>query len=664
MKFVNAKKEYDKEEKAEKQKLTQDEQHYISEVIIDQNTAEEGYRTETEDNWSDEYLCYIGKQWDMSIAPRDNKDKTIRPNVVLNVALPTVMNIIDNLTTSVPQADVSFTEKHDKEVAIELTDMCNHVLYVNMFEMHWKYIVQQAVNHGPFIAYVPWNPDIKGGSGPDRFNGDIEVLYQNKSEIYFDPAIKDLEKDMQECRFIHRKIRKTLDWIEDTFENGKYVTADYRETIQEDAHDEGPFPDKATIIESWHIGVPKFMPAEDKKRLLEKADEAEADGLPYLAKDYRDMADSKLKGIHRSYSTDSVLLEYTPYVYDDGMYPFAFAVLYIDDANPLGMGEMRNIMNPQVMYNKCAEIEMEAADVEGLGGYFMEVGAMSPSQLKAFITNARKGGAVHETQRNSGIQSKEGARTPQSLIQLKEFFKNNMDLIAQNTAIMQGISPGANVPFSSVQALGSRADVRNKGKMETMKRFFKQILILMINRMVQFYTEERKYRIRNDKSGAIKEMVFKSLEQLIAIPDPRQQLTGLMQLLETLKAMDQETAEDYGKFSNKKLFRTWQRGDTEKDIERFIPQYDVRVKMTDERPSSRTYYEQIAMALYGKALGPKAFWQTIEDGKLPPVEEILNELNEMQQSQMQQEANPTPQPNMPHPETVKGPNQGSPPKLQ
>lgn len=652
-----------KEEKKQgSQPLSQDEQKYIDQITLDQNHAEGGYRVEAEENWSDEYLCYVGKQWDMSIAPRSNKDKTLRPNVVLNVALPTVMNIIDNLTTSIPQADINFTEKSDKEKSIEFTDVCNHVLYVNMFEMHWKYIVQQAEIHGPFIAYVGWDPDIIGGAGPDRFIGDIEVLYQPKNEIYFDPAISDLEKDMQQCRFIHRKIRKTIEWITENFDNGKYVEEDYKESYGEDSADEGPFPHKATIIERWHVGLPKFMPKKDIDRLNGLAAEAEEAGLPYKAKEYRDMAQGKVKGVHRSYTTSTVFLEYTPYVFDDGKYPFAFAVLYIDEANPLGMGDMRNIMNPQVMYNKCAEIEMEAADVEGLGGYFMEEGAMSPSQLDSFITNARKGGAVHKTQRNSGIQQKEGSHTPQSLIQLKEFFKTNIDTISQNTAIMQGESPGANVPFASVQSLGSRADVRNKGKMETMKRFFKQILKLMISRILQFYTEDRKYRIRNDKSVAIKEMVYKALDQLIKIPDPRQQLTGVLQLLETLKSAEQDDMMEYGTFNAGSIKKKWQRGDTESEMEEYIPDFDARVKMTDERPSSRTYYEQIAMAMYGRAMGPKAFWQTVEDGKLPSIDEILSELDEMQQAQMQAQ-NPTPQPGMPHPETVKTNGQGSPPKI-
>jgi hypothetical protein len=43
------------------------------------------------------------------------------------------------------------------------------------------------------------------------------------------------------------------------------------------------------------------------------------------------------------------------------------------------------------------------------------------------------------------------------------------------------------------------------------------------------------------------------------------------------------------------------------------------------------------MQLLGTALGIKSFWKTIDEGKFPPVEEILAELQQQQMLAMQQQ---------------------------
>jgi formate dehydrogenase maturation protein FdhE len=90
------------------------------------------------------------------------------------------------------------------------------------------------------------------------------------------------------------------------------------------------------------------------------------------------------------------------------------------------------------------------------------------------------------------------------------------------------------------------------------------------------------------------------------------------------------------------LVRTWERETTTDENgnivvkkEEFVPELDISVKVLDERPTDPNYYTDMAMALLGKAMGIRAFWKTMKDGKFPPIEEILEELDEMQQAQAQ-----------------------------
>jgi hypothetical protein len=43
------------------------------------------------------------------------------------------------------------------------------------------------------------------------------------------------------------------------------------------------------------------------------------------------------------------------------------------------------------------------------------------------------------------------------------------------------------------------------------------------------------------------------------------------------------------------------------------------------------------MGLLGKGMGLKAFWKTIDDGKFPPIDDILQELDQQAQAAQQQQ---------------------------
>jgi len=607
---------------------TEDELTYVSEARSSQINAEGGTRQESEEYWDDEYLGFIGRQWDTSIAPRSRRDKTIRPNAVNNFILPTVMNIVDGLTTSTPESEISGREDEDDMIAETLKDVIPFVLDRNNFHDEWKEIVLNGISYGPFVAAVLWDPNFIGGSGPNRWVGEIRVIAQDIEEIYFDPAIKNLEKRMQECEFIHRKYPKKLAYIKEVWEeNGKYVTDEFSETVQGDTTDLGAEPNQANILEKWHKGTPRFMPDYWKKRFLEKAEEAKEAKRPYKEKEYRDKAKGTLKGVHCSYQANGVFLEYIPYIFDDGLYPFVYRVLYKDKRNPHGFGEIRNILNPQVLYNKLDEIEMEAACVEGLGGGWYRKGSISKVQHDEYMQNGFKAGYWQEVNDPSGMTERQATQTPQSLLMMKDNKKKTIDTTSQNTQILQGISPGANVPNASIKDLGARADVRAKGKTEILEGFLTETVKLIVNRIPQFYTDEREYRIRGDKNGAIQKLIYKGMKEIVAIEDPRQRLPKMIEMIEMIATMDPKAAAKYGKIKNTDLMRENERDEGTED---YIPDMDIVVRITDERPSSRNYFEQLAMALYGKAMGPNALWTTIIEGKLPSKEEILSELAEMQ----------------------------------
>lgn len=621
---------------------TTEENKLLLKIENSQLYAEGGKRPDIERDWDDEYKMYIGKQWDTSKGFRSERGKRRNFNSQDNFIMPMVENMLSSLITTTPECEFSGVEPEDEEAANVLNDLVPFILDRNNFRNQWKKIVKQGLSYGPFIGYVSWDQHWIGGSGPNRWVGEIRTLFQKRSEFFPDPAILDLEERLQECSYINIKKRKKLQWFDDTWEKGKYVMED-TEDIAKGQEEEGLDPQQATLIIHFHKGTPEFVSDEWKEEFNKKADEAEADGLPYKAKDYRDMANGVLKGVHCAYKAGSVLLDYVPYIYDDGLYPFVYKVLYADEQQPWGMGEIRNVVRPQILHNKADEIELGAMLGQGLGGGFYNKGALSTTQREELLDNIAKANSWLEVNDKNGLLFKQAVQVPYNIASYKESKKNVIDTVSRNTAILQGISPGANVPYSTVAELGARADTGIKAKAEVLEDFMQEFFQLIVNRIAQFYTQERAYRILGERQSLnIQREIYKALQQIANMPQgtpPEQQIQAMIQLLMFVKM--QQSANKSGTFRREMLVRTWDRDIDENGMpmkEEFMSELDIKVKVQDERPTNRNYYSTMAAQLLGRAMGIKAFWYTLENGKFPPVDEILAELEEQQQQQAQAQA--------------------------
>jgi len=614
---------------------------FATQIDTWQSNAEGGSRPTVERVWDDEEKIYIGDQWSTSIAPRSAVGRERNFNSQDNLVLPTIQNITAALTGSSPTFEFDPMEPNDAETTSLMTDFIPAILAKNQFQKDLKTMILQFVKHGPLICSVEWDPTWIGGSGPNRWVGDINIIPIKKSEFYPDPAIIDLEYRLQDCEFINRKFRMKLADIASTWpETGDAVSSD---SMLPAGVDEGADPNQAWVIACWHKGTPQLVPEYWQKRFNELADEADSQGLPYAAQDYRDMASGKLKGVHVAYKADSTLLEYVPYVYDDGDYPFVFRVLYADEKQPMGMGEVRNLMIPQILHNKADEIELGGMAAEGLGGAYYKKGSIDKSQLNSILAHNSKPGALHEVNDPSGLLFRTGVRVPPSITNYKEHKQRIIDTVSQNTAIQQGISPGANVPYATVEALGARADVRTKAKIEIIEDFLKEVGLKIIKRAGQFYTEKRMFRITGERQEQAKaNQVYGVMKQIAMMPPgtpPDLQMQAMVELLTIIKTVEPKKTFEFGRAD---LMRSWTRDTVSSEAgvieqkEEFIPEFDLKVKIGDERPTDRNYYTNIAMGLLGKGMGLKAFWKTIDDGKFPPIDDILQELDQQQQAAQQQ----------------------------
>ena len=569
-----------------------------------------------EEMWEDERCMYKGGglQWLTNFAYRSKRARQIRPNSEDNFIFNALTIQQANLTANMPEAIMSGNEKSDEETAHKLTCMSKFNDQRNMFHKTWRTIVHDFTGSGPAICSVTWDSDWMGGVGPDRWVGDVRLRREDKRIMYFDPAILNLEENLQDCGFIIRRPRKKLAFFQSRWpELGKYISEEMDEADQ-DEYNEGANPKQAYLVEYWHRGFPEFVPAERAKELREKAAEFEAKGDHYRAQDYYDSAEGSLEGVHCAYYANGVLLEYCPYEYEDGLYPFAYTTRYIDEDNPWGFGEIRNIKIPQIMHNKADEIELEAYMKEGLGGGYYQNGAVNPKQMDSIIANSSKGGVWHEVDNINMMKPREGVRVPPSIPQFKEHKQRVIETVSSNTAVQQGMSPGANIPYRTVAELGARTDVRTKNAAEKLQDFLKEIQRLRINRFAQFYEEERYYRIKGNDGKTIEGSFIRDDIMQEWVRDRSTQ--DIMDPATGQPTIDPASGQPIQEVIERKEY--------------YVPEFDISVTILNEKPTDRAYYTDLGFTLYDKQLlTPDDLLYTLEEGKLPPRKDILQHVQGM-----------------------------------
>jgi len=228
--------------------------------------AEGGKRPDIETNWKDEYKMYQGggKQWDTTKGVRTEKGRKRNFNAEDNFVMPMIENMKAPFA-SCPTAEITGFETSDDEAAQVIDDLVPSILDKNKFQEKWDKIVDQGIKYGPVIGAVLWDQHWIGGSGPDRWVGEVWTPHIKKDEFFPDPAILDLEERLQECSYINLKQRKKLQWFRETWpQKGKHVLADNSD-LEDGKEDEGQDPQQATMITHFHKGTPEFVSEEWKK---------------------------------------------------------------------------------------------------------------------------------------------------------------------------------------------------------------------------------------------------------------------------------------------------------------------------------------------------------------------------------------------------------------
>lgn len=570
------------------------------------------------DEMKEMYKLYKGDHWDL-IGPggsvlRTAEQQKNRPNSVENVTFSLVEGTASEFAQDVELIDYP-VEAGDDEAATKMTDLKKFLFYKNRHPSERIKFLRWFFLYGTGIWHLYWDPDWKGGKGPNRWIGDIRWDALHPMSLIPDARCKE---DINEGNRCHKRIWHTLESVKERYPEAAAKLQE--QTMEEDdlldtaVMDDDGYSDgenrqnQIPVIETWYVGEP----------LIPDIDEETGELLP-----------SQGPGMHVIWwagESEQVYLRHENYMYCDPdettQFPFIVSQCYQRENSIWGFGEAYFLKNPQIVRNKTAEIIMEGHLHHALGQTWYDDGALTSKQQKIVQEKGTLPGMWFAVKNGQGIHREYGKGVPGSLLTEMNRNQSVMETIIGRFDISQGRTPGNVTAFKAIAELSARAQVRLRNKEMTITQSYEEAG-QYVNRLIsRFYTERRQYRIigktkdaeGNDKHGYS---------------------YGVYKQEDMLKVWDKDmgTVTPFNQMPNPEGINP----DTQ---EVYFPDFDTYCKTSSVQPSDRFYNIEIAKELLTLgAIDIAIFLKVMDTGKFPPMEEIqkLNEQKAMQMMQQQQQ---------------------------
>ena len=582
--------------------------------------------------WQQEQRFYIGDHW---YGLRSEQTMKRRPNAKDNLAWAQTEAIVSKLAGWDPWPDFQAQEPNDEEKASDLNAFMPYELRQIKFKEKYTFAVRQCAIHGPLIFKTIFDPTVEGGRGMNRFEGRNDIVPVEIGTFFPDPRVTDFIY-LQEMGAIIIHTRKTLEYFRHKWpEHGTKVQPDnlasdvqiFNYPTYGEAQRSFNYTDStwywdastqnqtAGLLEYWYRGLPKMMTDEDKELFRDQANTLLMEGKDpseAMAK-----AEGRMEGIHCVYvSTSGVFLEHKSYVYDHGMYPFVARTLFPNYRNVWGKGFMRDMIQPQIMLNKFAEIAVETMAKSGTSGIVYEEGAIE--KLGTWRDNRSQEGAMLPVApgRMNDWKELQGVNVPNSVFNMLEYYQNMLQKIPGQFDSANG-APNSNVTSGEqAKALIAAASTRLNTVSDMISDALQDVFKQYVELIAQFYTDQRIARVTGREVSMSRDLLMSQAETFY------------------------EEESEEGQPIQKQVF------------EEYLPEFDILVNITAEKPLDSQYWIQMAFNMLQMQdpitglpmVDAEAVRYTIANGRMEPMEIIQQRIQQeagvqQKMQQMEQQMN-------------------------
>lgn len=390
---------------------------------------------------------YKARYWSL-INPKSN-DPQPATAYIFNAIMHKYADAVDNF----PCPNFLEREKEDADTARTLSKLVPAQLEIGRFKEVYKECWLSKLKHGTGCYGVFY----------DEANNDIILKNINLLNVYADMHIQDI----QDSPFL---------FITNTYDNAqlKEKYPEYRMLFENDAQiktSDGDYKveDRTEIVDCYYK---KYSGGERTLQML------------------------KLCGEHIIEATED-MEGYESGLYDHGEYPVVLDVLYRDEDSPFGFGVIDVVKNPQIYVDKLDSIILKNALISGKIRFLLKDNAgINESELKDLncdIVHAM-GGVNNDTLRELQASPLAGFITEH-----REKKINELKEVIGNRDFQQGGTSGGVTAASAISVLQQAGEKLSRAMIDDSYDSYKKIVLMVIELMRQFYTEEHTYRITNEQ---------------------------------------------------------------------------------------------------------------------------------------------------------------------
>lgn len=444
-------------------------------------------RKKFDSNWLDDYKMFRGKQW-------KEARPSYRHSEVINLIFKSIQGQVPILTDSRPKFEFLPQEPGDAE----LSEILNHVATYDWERNNWQMVLTEIIYdahlYSTGIGYMGFNQALCDGAG--------DIVYESGDPFYAypDANARQVNDGRQRSRtFVYaepidvtvlkREYPDKAQYIKsdlvDLSQSNKYETANDRiqhivdtPTVQEggSSYDLGN-KDQALKITCYLYS--EDFDEEEKKKLGE-------DGLE--TSEY----EQKLKypNGRKVCMANGVILSDGPIPYDDGLFPYAKLVNYMDPRSFWGISDIEQTKSPQKIFNKLVSFALDVLTL--MGNPIWKVGTGSGVDTDNLFNRP---GLIVEADDIDQVKREEGVQLQPYVLQMIDRMEGWFEGISGNRDVSEGVNPTGVTAASAIADLKESAQTRLRLKSRFIDACLQDTGQLYLSRLFQFRTSPQIIRV-------------------------------------------------------------------------------------------------------------------------------------------------------------------------
>ena len=395
-----------------------------------------------------------------------------------------------------PEALVLPREPNDKEQAKMLSSIIPCILESIEFEQTYSDAWWRKLRTGTAVYKCSWDSEALNGLGEISIS-DVDLL-----TVFWEPGVRDIQKSRY---FFHVELQDN-DLLERQYPQLKGNLKGDKQTISRYIYDDNvPTDGKSLVIDVYYkqdgaveyckyVGDQVLYSTENEEAtragsfdaLALAQDDSAVGGATTLppAEQAPSLAQGGLSGMpqvqHRG-------------LYDDGLYPFVFDPQFPVEGSPCGYGYVDLCKNPQA----CIDI-MRTAFVKNVKAgatprYFASTG--SAVNEEEFLDTTKPIVHVSGPTEDKFIRPIDVAGLPGAYATVYDGMVTELRETSGNTESANGVYSAGVTAASSIAALQEASGKTSRDASRAGYRAFRKLITMVIERIRQFYTLPRQFRI-------------------------------------------------------------------------------------------------------------------------------------------------------------------------